>query len=246
MMGRKSSVLRVVFAVFLLGISGCAVKPPIAENSDTSAVAISVSMESMTAPLMVENVRAKRIIFVRLEAPDDSLKKTDVFTSNFRHTPPTNPFQTIPADLFSMNLEPGIYAAVGAIGKGETSKVKFLIYFPEKMIAATVTQVYPDRIAYMGEYRLSRMNFVEMATPRVMDEAQEFYFSNNIFDSVMRKGGKSIAYIYKLPVPMVVSLDDAKNSIENEIEFLERYMETFEGSEWESKLQGQIDMLKRK
>jgi hypothetical protein len=46
-------------------------------------------------------------------------------------------------------------------------------------------------------------------------------------------------------MPMMVSFDDAKRSMENEIEFLERYMETFEGSEWKSKLQGQIDMLKR-
>jgi predicted component of type VI protein secretion system len=233
-----------VLAILCAAFYGCASKPPIAFSKNSSAIAISVSIESMTSPLMTEKVRPNHIFFIKLNESGGSLKSRDVIVSNYMYEPIMHAFQTHTVDSFAMNLDAGIYAAVGAIATGYTSNINFLIFFPEDMIRSTITEVSPDRIKYMGRYTLDRMNFVGMMATTQMDDPQAFYYKNNIFDLLMLENRKSVVYNFHKPIRIMVTLDNSDRSKETEIEFLLEHMKTFEATEWTPKLQNQIKKLR--
>ena len=234
----------VVLAILCTAFSGCASKPPIVLRKNSSAVAISVRINSMTSPHMTEHVRPNHIFFIKLNGSEGSLKNRDVIASNYMYEPIMHAFQTHTVDSFAMNIDAGIYAAVGAIATGYTSNINFLIFFPEDMVKSTITVVYPDTITYMGRYTLGRMNFVGMMAAPAMDDLQAFYYKNNIFDLLMLENRKSVVYNFNKPIRMMVTLDNSNQSKETEIEFLLEHMKTFERTEWIPKLKNQIEKLR--
>ena len=127
---REDSNLRKLFmfymgiSILLCGIISCATTPPDAKDEVCSAIAISVHLDSLSFQIEtqrlsgVENVRIDNVFFIMLDDMEDTILKRELLVSNYVHQPLDATFQIDAADSFCMNVEPGIYAAVGAVGTG--------------------------------------------------------------------------------------------------------------------------------
>ncbi len=222
------------FAAFLpvaLLLAACTTgKMPVAAAPSTSALAISIEADSRTSLLNVESIQFDRVYFVRLADKKDELTKDSVLSSNFRYEPWLSGFQFGSLDYFLLGVDPGIYAAVGAMGVGTNTKVRIFSYFPEEMIRDSIVEVGPGEMAYMGRFTLSRTR----SDPA--DPAQVFYYSKGIFAGENRFHNRVSITNIQSPQFQAPALKSHKKSRNAEVDFLKAHLSIFEGSDWADRI----------
>lgn len=239
---------------------GCATLPPSVQDQKSSAVAISVFLNSLSFRIRSskssgeENVRIDYVFFIKLNNKDDSIMKREFILSNYVYESLKATLQFDSVDSFSMNVEPGIYAAVGAVGTGRTSGEKFIIYFPKEMVRATIREVNPNTITYMGKYLLDRAtslnifdisrNQLTMGTTEKSDDNPQFFYSeNHAFDLIKLEDGKTVITNYERPMVVLSSLSESFSTESDEKKFLTNHLKTFDGTEWIPKIKNRITMI---
>ena len=229
--------------VSLAGCAGLSAKMPEATSTSNSAVAITVDINSITTILNVEKVNPRTVLFVELDSMDDSPKKSSYFGSNYVTESFLVGMQMGNTDVFLLDIEPGIYAAVGMVGVGANTGSKFYIYFPSELILSSITEVGPDTMGYMGEYRLKRVSGM-----RQMDNSDEFqtYFntiqifdtSNQIIERAPRFAQQYMGSHFHSP-----KLHESKTGKETEIKFLRSKIGKFKNTAWENKIRNSLSNI---
>lgn len=264
----KKLLLTIIYILQTLVI-GCAISPPIiAPNNGRSAIAIKIWMDTwshgLTLPSLnktsgIQRIRPEYIFFIKLNSIHDTFKKKELFVSNYYYQSIKSGFQMDTVDSFCMNVEPGIYAVVGAVGIGQTSGEQYIIFFPKNMIETTITVVQPDTITFMGEYVLDRFTTISIRMEQYNQEQpamgtegrtdqndpQMFYFNNHLFDLLMLNDKESVISKYRNLLPIMASMYESNHTDEAEIEFLNKHIKTFENSDWILKLKNRQSMLKK-
>jgi hypothetical protein len=258
---KKMNCIAIFLAIFITIIS-CATAPPKVQNGNSSAIAISVLMDSLSFRIKSsrksgqENVRFDYVFFVKLKSLDDSILKRDVIVSNYLHESIKAASQFDAVDSFIMNVEPGIYAAVGAVGTGRTSGDKFMIYFPKDMVKATIRRVYPNTITYMGKFFLNKVTSFNLfgiikepfrmgASDNKNDDPQVFFSENYAFDLLILDGEESVISKYENYMMVLSSLNESLGSMSIEKNFLKKHLKTFAGTKWISKINNRLSILEK-
>jgi hypothetical protein len=238
---------------------GCATAPPKVQNEKKSAIAISVFMNNFSIgtgakSLGEENVRFDYIFFIQLNNLDDSLLKRELFVSNYVYESLKASFQFDAVDSFFLNVDPGIYAAVGAVGTGRNSQEKFIIYFPKDMIESTIRKVQPNTVTYMGKYILNKLASLDIfgfkrkqlkigSNETSNNDPQIFYSENYAFDFLKLEDGKTVISKYNHPVVVLSSLNKSLCSEHDEYIFLNNHLKTFAETNWVSKIKNRLSMI---
>ncbi len=213
--------------------------PPIPEPSseNRSGIAITVDQNIRTGLLNEGKSQIKKIFFIKLEDKNDSLKKNKTIASNYYYVPFMAGFQADAVDNFLLDIEPGYYAAVGAmVGM-------YYVYFPEEVIKASIIDVKPNRIVYMGEFKLQKISYNK--NNNSPDRLQHYYYSNVLLGShryeVHGKVAMPWGYSSLFQAPKINKII---KSNEEEIDFLEGYLGFFKNSGWSESIQNRLSDLK--
>lgn len=162
----------------VVGLTGCetTAKPPEMLGTQPAVVGISVGIHSA-----LQNQKPNAAYFVKLSDRNNVFSSYPVIRSNYAKG----------YNVYLLNAEPGLYAAVAAsysqffpaapapattgvtvtVGGGTIGRVA---YFPESLIRKTVVVVKPGLVSYMGTYEV---DMAAMAGFRGADKAQEYYRS---------------------------------------------------------------------
>jgi len=231
-----------IYCAIVLLIQACATSQiPISKKDDSSAIAISIDADSRSAFARVESITAKQVMFIKLKSMEDALSKDLVYTSNYIYEPFMAGFQFGGYDAFVLDIEPGIYAAVGMIGSGSGTRVDFLIYFPEKMVKETIVEVKLGMMTYMGKFKLKKVSYNKLMD--IPDKVQSHYYSNRIFDKEGQFHGKRKVSHYLSPQFHSPDMKSFKKSKEYEIEFLKRHKSSLSSGGWDKHISRRLDML---
>ncbi|MGD8833947.1 MAG: hypothetical protein PVJ84_10620 [Desulfobacteraceae bacterium] len=185
---------------------------------------------------------------------EDSLKKSDLLVSNYVDESLKASLQFDAVDSFLMDIEPGIYAAVGAVGTGRTSGNKFLLYFPEAMVRKSICKVPPNTITYMGKFILDRVTSFEigeyvnkqlsMKTDGIQDNDPQIYYSNNqAFDLLKLNSEDTVISRYGNLMTVLPTMYDSLCSVSDEKKFLNYHIETFAQYGWRIKVKNRLSMI---
>jgi len=236
-----------IFITFLF-IQGCAAaKIPQATKNNSAALGITIDFSVL--PDHYETFDVVQVYFIKLANKEDALTKDIIYKSNC-----ISSFNLPVTATYFLDIEPGFYAAVGAIGrwsynhadrKYEKYWAKFdsLIYFPEQMVKKTITEVKSNTMTYMGNFVLSDVSLLEKM--HNSDELQIYYYNNEIFDKehqyhkVNETSGSVSAKFFS---PTMVGFD---KSIDKEIEFLTRIKMTFISTDWANSINHRLEMLNK-
>jgi len=223
--------------------NGCVGKLPLSTRKDSASLGITVVSDSRTGFEVVESIDLTQVFFIRLTDKEDALTKKAVYKSNYYYAPLISGFQIGGIDTFLLGAEPGFYAAVGGIGKGHVTGAIFLIFFPERMIRETITEVKPNEFVYMGNYILKRTSYrKQMDGP---DKIQNDYFSSRLFDEEHRYYGKQLVSWYISPQFHSPAMDKFQKSPGIEREFLDGHKGTFKSSEWADQISHRLKTLQK-
>ncbi len=238
----KRILLSIMLVTGFLSIAACAGLKKIPEtiNENNSCVAITVNAKNAGFNY-VEKIKTEKVFFIKLNNKEDSLKQNNLLLSNFQYEPFIIDFHVGSVDSFIMNVEPGIYAAVGAIGSGITSGAKFYIYFPEDLIKKSIVEVLPNTMTYMGKYYLSR-GFI-LTRINKTDEVQDYYYSNMLFGEDNHNFGQRFIPFRKPSIFQAPKLECAENSIDDEIKFLNKHLDTFDETGWKDKINNRLQTI---
>lgn len=198
--------------------------PPIPAQSSETRSGIAITIDQDVRPSFLKKFKAevKNVFFIKLEDKNDSLKKYKTISSNYYYVPFMAGFQADAVDCFLLDIEPGAYAAVGAtIGE-------HYIYFPEEVIKASIVEVNPNRIEYMGEFQFKDISYDKNNISP--DELQHHYYVNLLIGNhnsskVALPWGKSTLF-------HVPEINKIINSNDTEIDFLEGYLGLFAKTPW--------------
>ena len=156
-------------------ICGCAAALPAPTPLDKERSIIGISV-NVRAPIRLFSNQAQRVYFVRIESGEPTYQEA-LIASNY----------TKGDYVYLLNARPGRYAAVAASSSnvsrgplfpstspsGPSMTVRFTstIYLSEKLIRASVVEVKPATVAFMGEFIVDSSIGVEGADP-----AQAHYY----------------------------------------------------------------------
>jgi hypothetical protein len=172
----------------------------------------------------------------------DSIKKEEVIPSNYMIK-----LLGRPPKVFLLNVEPGVYAAVGAVGK--TRRARYFTYFPEDMIKKTIIRVEPNSFYYLGTFSFETGSDTSDRKP---DETQKYYYSNTLLGNHREIAGKQfirwddgLLFFNKYRDPQYIPLvmKESHNSKSDEIEFLKNNLGVFKGAGWDAKIQNRLNKI---
>ena len=238
---KKGIILFLTISILIL-IESCASfnkNIPALSTENSSAIAIVIGVPIKATFLNYEFLIPEKILFIKLQDEDASLEKIKLIESNYSYELPWTKIDSVSS--FVMNVEPGTYAAVGAIGQGKFTYIKYFVYFPKEMIKKTMIHVEPNTFKYMGKYIFNTAS--ESNTQRT-DEIQNFYYKNLLFPEHKDLYGKQYVSRYKSPQYLALSIKEAKNAPNDEIEFLEKQRKYFKDTDWEPKILKRLSKLK--
>jgi hypothetical protein len=182
-------------------------------------------------------LKVNKVFFIKLDNVNDSLKKDKIMVSNYYHAPFMAGFQMAAINTFLLDIEPGFYAAVGA------QVDKEYIYFPEEVIKESFVEVKPNRIVYMGEYKLQVSIYKTDDTSP--DKLQYYYYSNLLLgDHKDTIKGKVVGPWGHNPIFHAPKVGEILKSRDLEIKFLKSYIGHFKKSGWIESIQNRINDLK--
>lgn len=138
-----------VLIIMLISLVSCAsITPaPQPKSKESSGIAIYLEFEP---PISVFGIKIKpnKVYFVKLneEESDTSLSKNTLISSNYNQD----------GYVYLLNASPGRYAAVSATHVAENRQqhttATFYTYFPENLINATIVNIRPNKITFMGGF----------------------------------------------------------------------------------------------
>jgi len=236
---RKGIVGLIIISSVFFALNGCVRSIPLAVNNETSAIAIKIDQRYtfIETSFFLPSVKSymmgiKNIYVIKLKDKSDSLKQDRMLASNFSLKPLFSGH-----DTFLLNIEPGYYAAVGAMEDG------IYIYFPEEVIKESITEVKPNTMAYMGQFELQTISNRSKYIP---DELQQYYYSNLLFYGHRDIQGKM--FITNMPLPQfhAPKVKTILKSAELEKQFLSGILNTFSNTEWMQKIQNRLNELMEK
>ncbi|MEJ2158737.1 MAG: hypothetical protein P8X96_25700 [Desulfobacteraceae bacterium] len=234
-------------AIILLILSssvlfGCAATPPKQQISDSSAAAIRVGVKLHYSFISAEFFAPDVVFLVKLKNKGDSLKQKILISTNYRYESLAANLLPDSIDCFLLDIEPGIYAAIGALGKGRNSQADILVFFPEEMVRKTITLVESNKMYFMGRYILKYGSSVNgFQKP---DELQAYYYK------LLRSGNEELytktrISHYQSPVFAFPVLKFVDNSTDDEIKFLKKRLNLFKNTSRESTILNRITLLER-
>jgi hypothetical protein len=239
---------------------GCATAPPPkVSDENISAIAISVYVDCLAFRVGSrssgeENIRIDYVFFIRLDSMEGSLKKSELLVSNYVNESLKASLQFDAVDSFFMNIEPGIYAAVGAAGIGRTSGNNYILYFPEVMVKKSICKVQPNTITYMGKFILDRVASFEIgghikkqlsmqADEIQVNDPQIYYSNNHAFDLIKLNNEDTVNSKYGNPMKVLPTMYDSLCSASDEKLFLNYHIKTFAESRWILKIKNRLSMI---
>lgn len=131
----KIGIPRLLLVLQIFLCSGCA-GIPVAAEKGKSSVAIAIKLDVHSQLTVMQSFVAEKVFYIKLDSKEDSLKKNQVIASSYQDCPFFDELFGVCKDTFLLNVEPGVYAAVGAYGKAGT--VETTVFFPEDVIKSTV------------------------------------------------------------------------------------------------------------
>ncbi len=225
----------------LLFLPGCAGKIPQQTIDNSSALSISIGLDSLGSFLNKEHIKMEEVYFVKLDNENDSLEKDVVFPSNYNKEPLMASFQMDNIDSFCFDLEPGIYAAVGARGRGPNTKIEYYVFFPKDMIRQTIVNLEKNSFRYLGEFDLEGVSFTrQMDSP---DEIQLYYFMSGVIDKVPGPNKPQTIFRYQSPQYHSPILKKAHSEKNDEIQFLNNILSSFKKSAWKNNIMRRLGEL---
>jgi len=228
----------VLVSVLLLVSGGCAktVNIPQAESASKSAIAISIHARIHLSYTQWGLFSPSSIYFIKLNDEKDSIRKADLIPSNYV-------IRSIGRrpNVFLLNVEPGMYAAVGAVGKA--SGVKIFAYFPEEMVKKTTIHVKPNSFYYVGTFTFETGS--EMYSNQ-LDATQNFYYKGLLLGDHREVAGKQKISNIKNPQYIPLVLKESNSAKSDEIEFLKDHKEVFKSTGWDSKIQNRLNELEKR
>lgn len=231
------------FITFLL-IQACATIPiPAATKKESAALGITIEGPGVKTVLSGdERTDYTQVFFIKLANKEDSVTKEIIFKSNYHHA---FSYDLLRAgiDTFLLDIEPGFYAAVGAIGKGRKSEINVLVFFPEQMVKESISEVKPNTMAYMGRFILSGLSRVELMG--TADKIQSFYFNNQLLDKEQKYHGKNMVPNWAGPQFHFQGMESFEKSSDSETKFLERNKATFKSTDWANNISHRLEMLRK-
>ena len=230
-----------VLITFLL-IQGCATIPTATKKDSAS---IGITIEGPGFKTIVggdERTYYTQVFFIKLANKEDTLTKDIILKSNYYHA---FMYDLIRGgiDTFLLDIEPGFYAAVGAIGKGHKSDAHILVFFPERLVKESITEVKPNTMVYMGKFALSGLSLFEIMG--TADKIQSFYFNNQLLDKEQQYHGKNMVPNWVGPQFHFQGMESFEKSTDSEMKFLERNKATFKSTDWANNISRRLEMLRK-
>lgn len=239
----KSQNARIILLSVLLAILiGCAktvnVQP--VESASKSAIAIRIHVPIQISWNSRSYLSPKYIYFIKLNDEKDSIRKADLIPSNYI----IMSIGRYPR-AFLLNVEPGTYAVVGAIGvcKGMGSATaEVFTYFPEDMIKKTIVRIEPNSFYYAGTFAFETGSEMYRTQP---DETQNYYYRTMLLGNHKEVAGKQKISWIKSPQYIPLVLKKSENSKSDEIEFLKDHLDVFKGTGWDVKIQNRLNKIEK-
>lgn len=162
--------LRLLFIIITTAaIVSCATTGGVPKAVDADSGGIGTLLSFRDAALPFVSDRPHKFFLVKVDESGDLFNQNTLITSNYFHG----------AFLYALNLEPGKYAAVAGQFTNivqidnETEKTEKIVFFDKDIIQASVVNVEPGRITFMGDFDIqSHTRYYEDP-----DEAQEHYMA---------------------------------------------------------------------
>jgi hypothetical protein len=166
----------------LIGIPLAWAGAPALPEPDPELGSIGIAVRAKPPASFGQKMPAVQIFFVRLDDDTDAFGADDVIPSNFSNK----------KQVYLLNAEPGRYVAVAAglqgtsapatvgssapAGGGVSTSVSYSVsfdyqaFFSMEMISETEIEVFPNQMAFMGDFLVSTSTKIKKA-----DEAQSHY-----------------------------------------------------------------------
>ncbi len=198
---------------------------PIAGNSSAIAITVDQDFAGRT------KLRVETVMIIKLKDKNDSLKQNEILSTNYYRTPFMVGFQADAIDSFLLNVEPGVYAAIGAFTDG------IFMYFPKEVINASMVEVKPNNMVYMGEFKLQNISYEDAYFP---DEFQQYYYSNQLFEKHKDYQGNMLISYSNIRLHHASKVKNVITSTNFEIIFLKSCLSTFNESGWKDMIETRL------
>ncbi len=234
----------VVLTVFISVWLSCATTPPPKVTNDAN-VGISLSLfqnvirvSRASSMFFVPEV----VYFIRLDNNEKGqYKQTSLIVSNYKY----DGFMADDGVIFALDLPPGEYAPVAAIGHlndDVEKEEKFIVLFPVAAIEKARTKVTPGTIVYLGELYLK-----SAGTMKDADDVQMYYYQ--LFSGIKDIEGFWTTYLkqgLKLSNEYFIApqFQGVAHSKELQVKFLEKYSKYFKETKWYDFFQRRLGELK--
>lgn len=240
---RKKIILFYILIIFT--IFGCSTFPinkilgiqaiPEPASKGSSAIAIRID-QNFDDGISRFKLKVSKVFIIKMKNENDSLKQRKIFLTNYYHASFMTGFQADPIDTFLLNIEPGFYAAVGAVADS------VIIYFPEDVIKASIVEVKYGQMTYMGEYKLQNIAHDYRYFP---DDLQNYYYTNQLFAKYKDDQGNMMFYEGERRSHHAPKAEKLMHSNEDEISYLAKYLSIFKSSGWDAKIDSRLNQLRQ-
>jgi hypothetical protein len=232
---RSFILVLALFVPFLSCASMRATPPPMAADPTNVGIALSLIQNVRTSVLSGGFFVPETVFFIRFENSDDKTYKNPVLVaSNYKY----HGLLADNAVVFTLNLPPGEYAPVAAVGyvlestsdgSGE-SKREVAVFFPKETIESARVIVSPGTIVYIGEI------YMKSASPmNGADEVQMYYY--RLFTGNEKRTDTYVEMFFRWflrgnSVNVAPEHQGIAKSKQLQTEFLLKYRKHFKESNW--------------
>ena len=168
-----STVWHAVWILMTLGLAaGCSALLDVPKPALDERGSAGISIELCPVVTLGICRKPQQLLVIQVHESRDLLAPRQVLLSKW----------TFGKDGFLLNVPPGTYGVVGAMFKLQASigpmarpptpgdRDTYTTYFPEAMVAQTLTEIKPGRLSFMGSYE------VKMLPMKELDRVQAAYF----------------------------------------------------------------------
>jgi len=192
----------------LFGLAACGTPPKPPEMAGAQPAGLGISIRIVRMP---PSPLPDAAYFAKVGDRADVLSSDRVVQSNYASG----------NNLYLLNAEPGLYAAVAASYTDQLSAYSSftrVLYFPEDLIKKTIVEVKPGGVAYMGTYEVKIPMLAGFGSA---DRAQSHYRSQ------METGSAQ---------PLPATERSSARTPASEEEFFRKAKEDLAGSDWSTKI----------
>lgn len=210
--------------------------PTIMEPKDrmSSAIAITIDQNFRRKWNQEYKLEIKKVYFIKLIDKKDSLFQESILPSNYYFAPFMAGFHADAFDNFLLNVEPGVYAAVGASSNG------YYLFFPKEVITNSIVEVGFNEMVYMGEFKLEKISYNKEYVP---DECQMYYFSSRLFPGQSNYENRRVISHHPTSGFFAPKVQTIKRPTEYEENFLKDYLKRFKNTKWKGAIENRLKRI---